>query len=123
MDKLQVQDSGVYWCALYNPYRRPAFTRIMEVRLSVDKSEYLLADFGLTSLAQSPFSPMPQQEGAQHCACTVPTHVSLHVCLVDTVVAALEHCEAKAIAFHAAWRLSEAPAVWAISTILPAELT
>ncbi|POI30994.1 hypothetical protein CIB84_005255, partial [Bambusicola thoracicus] len=37
MDKLQVQDSGVYWCALYNPYERLAFTRIMEVRLSVDK--------------------------------------------------------------------------------------
>lgn len=66
MDKLQVQDSGVYWCALYNPNQRPAFIRIMEVRLSVDKSEYLLADFGLTSLAQSPFSSMPQQEGAQH---------------------------------------------------------
>lgn len=81
MDKLQVQDSGVYWCALYNPNQRPAFIRIMEVRLSVDKSEYLLADFGLTSLAQSPFSPVPQQEGAQHCPCTAPTHVSLHVCL------------------------------------------
>ncbi|XP_042740333.1 uncharacterized protein LOC122187130 isoform X1 [Lagopus leucura] len=37
MDKLQAQDSGVYWCALYNPFQRPAFTRIMEVRLFVDK--------------------------------------------------------------------------------------
>uniref|UniRef100_G1NCK2 Ig-like domain-containing protein n=1 Tax=Meleagris gallopavo TaxID=9103 RepID=G1NCK2_MELGA len=37
MDRLQAQDSGVYWCALYNPSQRPAFTRIMEVRLSVDK--------------------------------------------------------------------------------------
>uniref|UniRef100_A0A8C3M0H7 Ig-like domain-containing protein n=1 Tax=Chrysolophus pictus TaxID=9089 RepID=A0A8C3M0H7_CHRPC len=37
MDKLQAQDSGVYWCALYNPSQHLAFTRIMEVRLSVDK--------------------------------------------------------------------------------------
>lgn len=62
MDRLQAQDSGVYWCALYNPSQRPAFTRIMEVRLSVDKSEYLLAGFDLTSLAQSPFSPVPTKK-------------------------------------------------------------
>lgn len=54
MDKLQVQDSGVYWCALYNPNQRPAFIRIMEVRLSVDKSEYLLAD-----LASPPWLSLP----------------------------------------------------------------
>ncbi|XP_010115838.1 PREDICTED: polymeric immunoglobulin receptor-like [Chlamydotis macqueenii] len=34
MEKLQVEDTGVYWCAL-DTYRAP--TRIMEVRLSVSK--------------------------------------------------------------------------------------
>ncbi|KAM9185119.1 uncharacterized protein V3H86_006565 [Mergus octosetaceus] len=37
MEKLQAQDSGVYWCALYRPYATINFTRIMEVRLSVAK--------------------------------------------------------------------------------------
>uniref|UniRef100_A0A493SV81 Ig-like domain-containing protein n=1 Tax=Anas platyrhynchos platyrhynchos TaxID=8840 RepID=A0A493SV81_ANAPP len=37
MEKLQAQDSGVYWCALYRPYTSIPFTRIMEVRLSVAK--------------------------------------------------------------------------------------
>uniref|UniRef100_A0A8B9VTQ3 Ig-like domain-containing protein n=1 Tax=Anas zonorhyncha TaxID=75864 RepID=A0A8B9VTQ3_9AVES len=45
MEKLQAQDSGMYWCALYRPYTSIPFTRIMEVRLSVAKREYLLADF------------------------------------------------------------------------------
>uniref|UniRef100_A0A8C6JUN9 Uncharacterized protein n=1 Tax=Melopsittacus undulatus TaxID=13146 RepID=A0A8C6JUN9_MELUD len=40
MQKLQAEDSGMYWCALY---RRSHFTWLMEVRLSVLKSEYLLA--------------------------------------------------------------------------------
>lgn len=96
MDKLQAQDSGVYWCALYSPSHHPAFTRIMEVRLSVDKSEYLLADLGLTSLAQSPFSsPLcltkkePSAVHVQH----RPTSLCMPVCLVDTEVAALEYWE------------------------------
>ncbi|NWS41599.1 TREM1 protein, partial [Probosciger aterrimus] len=38
--KLQAEDSGMYWCALY---RRSQLTWLMEVRLSVSKSEYLLA--------------------------------------------------------------------------------
>lgn len=54
MEKLQAQDSGVYWCALYMSYPNIHFTRIMEVRLSVDKREYLLAHFGLASPACSP---------------------------------------------------------------------
>lgn len=54
MEKLQAQDSGVYWCALYTPYTSIPLTRIMEVRLSVAKREYLLADFGLSSPACSP---------------------------------------------------------------------
>ncbi|XP_032058902.1 natural cytotoxicity triggering receptor 2 [Aythya fuligula] len=37
MEKLQAQDSGMYWCALYMPQTPPIFTRIMEVRLSVAK--------------------------------------------------------------------------------------
>ncbi|XP_027300664.3 polymeric immunoglobulin receptor-like [Anas platyrhynchos] len=37
MEKLQAQDSGVYWCALYRPHTSIPFTRIMEVRLSVAK--------------------------------------------------------------------------------------
>ncbi|XP_035417245.1 polymeric immunoglobulin receptor-like [Cygnus atratus] len=37
MEKLQAQDSGVYWCALYAPYGSVRYTRLMEVRLSVDK--------------------------------------------------------------------------------------
>uniref|UniRef100_A0A8C3C2S8 Ig-like domain-containing protein n=1 Tax=Cairina moschata TaxID=8855 RepID=A0A8C3C2S8_CAIMO len=37
MEKLQAQDSGVYWCALYTPYTSIPLTRIMEVRLSVAK--------------------------------------------------------------------------------------
>ncbi|KAM6040743.1 LOW QUALITY PROTEIN: uncharacterized protein LJ206_019728 [Theristicus caerulescens] len=40
MQKLQARDTGVYWCALY---RGSDLTRMMEVRLSVAKSEYLLA--------------------------------------------------------------------------------
>lgn len=54
MEKLQAQDSGVYWCALYTSYTPIHLTRIMEVRLSVDKREYLLAHFGLASPACSP---------------------------------------------------------------------
>ncbi|XP_019478702.1 trem-like transcript 4 protein [Meleagris gallopavo] len=54
MDRLQAQDSGVYWCALYNPSQRPAFTRIMEVRLSVDKS----------LPARTPEAEMSQREGS-----------------------------------------------------------
>ncbi|XP_010191520.1 PREDICTED: CMRF35-like molecule 5, partial [Mesitornis unicolor] len=34
IQKLQAQDTGVYWCALYRSYRP---TRLMEVRLSVSK--------------------------------------------------------------------------------------
>ncbi|NXN61365.1 TRML2 protein, partial [Rynchops niger] len=41
MQKLQAQDSGMYWCALY---RGPELIWIMEFQLSVSKSEYLLAD-------------------------------------------------------------------------------
>ncbi|NWZ22702.1 CLM8 protein, partial [Asarcornis scutulata] len=37
MEKLQAQDSGMYWCALYRPYTSIPFTRLMEVRLSVAK--------------------------------------------------------------------------------------
>ncbi|XP_068516539.1 polymeric immunoglobulin receptor-like [Anas acuta] len=37
MEKLQAQDSGVYWCALYTPYATTHFTRIMEFQLSVAK--------------------------------------------------------------------------------------
>ncbi|XP_068515821.1 polymeric immunoglobulin receptor-like [Anas acuta] len=37
MEKLQAQDSGVYWCALYRLYPTIHFTPIMEVRLSVAK--------------------------------------------------------------------------------------
>ncbi|XP_068515820.1 uncharacterized protein [Anas acuta] len=37
MEKLQAQDSGVYWCALYRLYPTIRLTRIMEVRLSVAK--------------------------------------------------------------------------------------
>ncbi|NXD64787.1 PIGR protein, partial [Eolophus roseicapillus] len=40
MQKLQAEDSGMYWCALY---RSSQLTWLMEVRLSVSKSEYLLA--------------------------------------------------------------------------------
>ncbi|NXD84825.1 TREM1 protein, partial [Halcyon senegalensis] len=40
MQKLQAHNTGVYWCALY---RNSQPTRLMEVRLSVSKSEYLLA--------------------------------------------------------------------------------
>ncbi|XP_042690425.1 trem-like transcript 4 protein isoform X1 [Centrocercus urophasianus] len=76
MDKLQAQDSGVYWCALYNPFQRPAFTRIMEVRLSVDKSEYLLADSGLTSLAHLP-SPLCPPRSPVPSMCTTDPHHSL----------------------------------------------
>uniref|UniRef100_A0A8C9FLS6 Ig-like domain-containing protein n=1 Tax=Pavo cristatus TaxID=9049 RepID=A0A8C9FLS6_PAVCR len=84
MNKLQAQDSGVYWCALYNPYQRPAFTRIMEVRLSVDKSEYLLADFGLISLAQSPLSLCPTKKEpsvvhVQHRPTSLPAEPTLGV--------------------------------------------
>ncbi|NWR77364.1 CLM5 protein, partial [Centropus unirufus] len=40
VEKLQAQDSGMYWCARYVA---PAPTWIMEVSLSVSKSEYLWA--------------------------------------------------------------------------------
>uniref|UniRef100_A0A8B9TKC7 Immunoglobulin V-set domain-containing protein n=1 Tax=Anas platyrhynchos TaxID=8839 RepID=A0A8B9TKC7_ANAPL len=49
MEKLQAQDSAVYWCAFYTPNATINFTPIMEVRLSVAKREYLLADFVLAS--------------------------------------------------------------------------
>uniref|UniRef100_A0A674IHK4 Ig-like domain-containing protein n=1 Tax=Terrapene triunguis TaxID=2587831 RepID=A0A674IHK4_9SAUR len=39
MEKLKVDDAGVYWCALYQP---PNLYRIIEVKLAVTKSEYLL---------------------------------------------------------------------------------
>ncbi|NXY73882.1 TRML2 protein, partial [Glareola pratincola] len=39
MQKLQPQDSGLYWCA---SYRGSLLIRIMEFQLSVSKSEYLL---------------------------------------------------------------------------------
>ncbi|NXJ00269.1 CLM5 protein, partial [Psophia crepitans] len=41
MKKLQAQDSSVYWCELYTASHP---TQIMEVNLSVFKSEYLLAE-------------------------------------------------------------------------------
>uniref|UniRef100_A0A493TGM3 Ig-like domain-containing protein n=1 Tax=Anas platyrhynchos platyrhynchos TaxID=8840 RepID=A0A493TGM3_ANAPP len=53
MEKLQAQDSGVYWCALYRLYPTIRLTRIMEVRLSVAKREYLLADFEPDLLSMS----------------------------------------------------------------------
>lgn len=37
MEKLQVQDSGVYWCALYE---QSHLTRMVEVTLNVSKGEY-----------------------------------------------------------------------------------
>ncbi|XP_071884391.1 uncharacterized protein [Anas platyrhynchos] len=37
MEKLQAQDSAVYWCAFYTPNATINFTPIMEVRLSVAK--------------------------------------------------------------------------------------
>ncbi|NXI65180.1 CLM5 protein, partial [Anseranas semipalmata] len=37
VEKLQAQDSGVYWCALYRTDPQLQFTRLMEVRLSVAK--------------------------------------------------------------------------------------
>uniref|UniRef100_A0A8C3FDA8 Ig-like domain-containing protein n=1 Tax=Chrysemys picta bellii TaxID=8478 RepID=A0A8C3FDA8_CHRPI len=39
MEKLKVDDAGVYWCALYKP---PNLYRIIDVKLAVTKSEYLL---------------------------------------------------------------------------------
>nr|CBW69647.1 triggering receptor expressed on myeloid cells inhibitory isoform 2, splice variant 3 [Gallus gallus] len=69
MDKLQVQDSGVYWCALYNPNQRPAFIRIMEVRLSVDKSlpaqtaeAEISQQEGSTFSIQCPYTTQPENE-------------------------------------------------------------
>ncbi|KAM6044124.1 uncharacterized protein VSU04_013670 [Chlamydotis macqueenii] len=80
MEKLQVEDTGVYWCAL-DTYRAP--TRIMEVRLSVSKSEYLLAaTWAWWHISASPPSrPAPPHRGAQCCPCTPDTHLSLPVCL------------------------------------------
>lgn len=43
MQKLQARDTGVYWCAFYTSSH---VSRIMEVRLSVSKREYLLAAQG-----------------------------------------------------------------------------
>ncbi|NXE08323.1 TREM1 protein, partial [Lophotis ruficrista] len=63
MEKLQAQDTGTYWCA-HDPYPRP--TRIMEVRLSVSKSEYLLAATRAwwQISASSPSCPAPPHQGA-----------------------------------------------------------
>uniref|UniRef100_A0A8C3F7R8 Ig-like domain-containing protein n=1 Tax=Chrysemys picta bellii TaxID=8478 RepID=A0A8C3F7R8_CHRPI len=41
MEKLKVDDAGVYWCARYEP---PRLYRIIEVKLAVTKSEYLLVE-------------------------------------------------------------------------------
>ncbi|XP_075030217.1 polymeric immunoglobulin receptor-like [Calonectris borealis] len=52
MQKLQAQDTGVYWCALYG-----SLTRIMEVRLSVSKrtQQYTAKESGNVSV-QCPYS-------------------------------------------------------------------
>ncbi|NWU72327.1 PIGR protein, partial [Pterocles burchelli] len=66
MQKLQAQDAGVYWCALYSSY---GLTRIMEVRLSVSKSEYPLAAlWQISAPARFPSRPPPHH---------VPQHSSL----------------------------------------------
>ncbi|NXX12105.1 CLM7 protein, partial [Podargus strigoides] len=49
MEKLQDRDTGVYWCALL---RRSDVIRIMEVRLTVSKSEYRLAAKGADGRCQ-----------------------------------------------------------------------
>uniref|UniRef100_A0A8B9ZYP8 Ig-like domain-containing protein n=1 Tax=Anas zonorhyncha TaxID=75864 RepID=A0A8B9ZYP8_9AVES len=72
MEKLQAQDSGVYWCALYTPNATINFTRIMEVRLSVAKREYLLTDFGLVSPASS--WELPSVLTHYHVAMNPPGH-------------------------------------------------
>ncbi|XP_010082919.1 PREDICTED: uncharacterized protein LOC104469887 [Pterocles gutturalis] len=56
VQKLQAQDAGVYWCALYSGYRP---TRIMEVRLSVSKrtQQYTAKESGNVSV-QCPYSTL-----------------------------------------------------------------
>lgn len=100
MQKLQAEDSGMYWCALYRSSR---LTWLMEVRLSVSKSEYLLAARRgcLQISAPVPLFVLPpilcHSIGAQRCRHTAHTHCS--VSLADTLAAAPRACGTKAQAW------------------------
>ena len=101
MEKLQAQDTGVYWCALYRDFRP---TRIMEVKLSVSKSEYLLAaKCGFWQVSAPPsllvLPPILRHATEKPSAATtqlIPMALCLPVSLADTVVAAPWACGAKA---------------------------
>lgn len=101
MKKLQAQDAGVYWCVLY---RGSSPTQKMEIRLSVSKSEYLLAaKCGFRQISAPPsllvLPPVLHHTTEELSAATAqltPMSPCLPVSLADTLAAAPWACGAKA---------------------------
>uniref|UniRef100_A0A8B9TJC0 Ig-like domain-containing protein n=1 Tax=Anas platyrhynchos TaxID=8839 RepID=A0A8B9TJC0_ANAPL len=85
MEKLQAQDSGVYWCALYTPYPTIRFTRIMEVRLSVAKRPAATTLSVTTGTSQN-YPPGNSTLAGQGVGTYIIISTVLHLLLIPVVI-------------------------------------
>eukprot|EP00075_Anas_platyrhynchos_P011410 XP_027300663.1 CMRF35-like molecule 1 isoform X3 [Anas platyrhynchos] len=91
MEKLQAQDSGVYWCALYRTYASFPFTRIMEVRLSVAKRPAATTLSVTTGTSQN-YRPGNSTQAGQGVGTYIIISTVLHLLLIPVVIILITSC-------------------------------
>nr|XP_038024272.1 LOW QUALITY PROTEIN: polymeric immunoglobulin receptor-like [Anas platyrhynchos] len=91
MEKLQAQDSGVYWCALYRPYTSIPFTRIMEVRLSVAKRPAATTLSVTTGTSQN-YRPGNSTQAGQGVSTYIIISTVLYLLLIPVVIILITLC-------------------------------
>uniref|UniRef100_A0A8B9UZN6 Ig-like domain-containing protein n=1 Tax=Anas zonorhyncha TaxID=75864 RepID=A0A8B9UZN6_9AVES len=89
MEKLQAQDSGVYWCALYTPLATIRFTRLMEVRLSVAKRP---AATTVTTGTSQNYPPGNSTLAGQGVGTYIIISTVLHLLLIPVVIILITSC-------------------------------
>uniref|UniRef100_A0A493THJ9 Ig-like domain-containing protein n=1 Tax=Anas platyrhynchos platyrhynchos TaxID=8840 RepID=A0A493THJ9_ANAPP len=91
MEKLQAEDSGVYWCALYTPYTSFPFTQIMEVRLSVAKRPAATTLSVTTGTSQN-YPPGNSTQAGQGVITYIIISTVLHLLLIPVVIILITSC-------------------------------
>eukprot|EP00075_Anas_platyrhynchos_P011409 XP_027300662.1 uncharacterized protein LOC113839921 isoform X2 [Anas platyrhynchos] len=88
MEKLQAQDSAVYWCAFYTPNATINFTPIMEVRLSVAKRRVATT---LSGTSQN-YLPGNSTQAGQGVGTYIIISTVLHLLLIPVVIILITSC-------------------------------
>eukprot|EP00075_Anas_platyrhynchos_P011408 XP_027300661.1 uncharacterized protein LOC113839921 isoform X1 [Anas platyrhynchos] len=91
MEKLQAQDSAVYWCAFYTPNATINFTPIMEVRLSVAKRPAATTLSVTTGTSQN-YRPGNSTQAGQGVGTYIIISTVLHLLLIPVVIILITSC-------------------------------